>query len=107
MTKAKKPAEAAQTVSDPVARYERQVAMVDALRAEWANLGRPMTAEGGATGRATVVHPLVVAIQDAEMRADRLFRSTLERRRPGKPVGSTSAPDRAAGAPPRLKVVGQ
>lgn len=81
-------------IEDAVARYERQVAMVEMLRKEWRDLGEPLTAEGGATGRAIVVHPLVVAIQDAEMRAARLRRETFDKRKPGKPVGANAAPDR-------------
>lgn len=84
-------------MADAKERYQAQVALVRALRLEWQQLGAPLTAEGGATGRAIVTHPLVVAIQDAEMKADRLARSLTSRvQKVGRPVGASSAPDRRA-----------
>ena len=79
---------------DAWGRYQEQVALVKALRAKWVRLKKPLTALGGATGRADVIHPLVAEIQDAEMRADRLLKSCLEKRKVGRPRGAASAPDR-------------
>jgi hypothetical protein len=56
---------------DAVERYERAVELVQRIRAEWAKLGCPLTAEGGATGRAVVTHPLVLLLQNAERDAQR------------------------------------
>ena len=86
---------------DAEARYARQLELVDALRAEWDRLGQPVTTQGGATGKATVVHPLVVEIQAAEMKANTLMKVTLDARKKGRPSGAGSAPDRAA----RLRAV--
>jgi hypothetical protein len=56
---------------DACARYERACELAERVRAEWENLGRPLTAEGGATGRAIVTHPLVLLLQNAERDAQR------------------------------------
>ena len=55
---------------------------VRVLREEWERLARPVMAEGGATGRAPVVHPLHKALNEAEARAERA-RETLRKKHPG------------------------
>jgi hypothetical protein len=47
------------------------VELVEHIRSEWESLGCPLTAEGGATGRAVVTHPLVLLLQNAERDAQR------------------------------------
>jgi hypothetical protein len=51
---------------DAVERYACAVELVGRIRAEWAKLGCPLTAEGGATGRAVVTHPLLLLLHNAE-----------------------------------------
>ncbi len=62
--------------------YRRAVERVEALNAEWERLGCPPTAVGGSTGRATVAHPLIGAIAEAEALADKL-RARLSKRHRG------------------------
>jgi len=80
---------------DAIVRYNEQVEIIAALRKRWAQLKKPLTTEGGATGRAMVVHPLLTEIQAAELRADRFMERVLQKRKVGRPAGSTTAPDRA------------
>jgi hypothetical protein len=83
--------------------FDDAVALVVAIEAEWDSLGRPLTAEGGATGRALVPHPLVKMLQEARRDVDR-FRAALGKRHAGpEPVAvpgirkSRSAKLRAVG----------
>jgi hypothetical protein len=55
-------------------RYARACELAERIRAEWEGLGYPLTAEGGATGRAVVTHPLVLLLQNAERDAQRFSR---------------------------------
>jgi hypothetical protein len=57
---------------DAVRAYEDANERLEVLKAEWERLGRPILAEGGSTGRVPVVHPLLKAINEAEVIADRL-----------------------------------
>jgi hypothetical protein len=63
-------------------RYARAVELVERIRAEWEGLGRPLTAEGGATGRAVVTRPLVVLLQNAERDAQRFSHEVAVQSRP-------------------------
>jgi hypothetical protein len=56
---------------DAVERYERAVELVERVRKEWERLDCPLTAEGGATGRAVMTHALVLLLQNAERDAQR------------------------------------
>lgn len=88
--------------SDAEDRYALQVEIVAALRARWERAGKPMTSKGGATGRAVVTHPLLVELQAALLKADRLERSLRATGKRGRQIGESQAPDRQA--PPRLRV---
>jgi hypothetical protein len=57
--------------ADACDRYARACELAELIRTEWKNLGCPLTAEGGATGRAVVTHPLVLLLQNAERDAQR------------------------------------
>lgn len=52
-------------------RYVRAEELVRRFRDEWEREGHPVYGQGGATGRAKVVHPLIVATQNAEAAAQR------------------------------------
>ena len=52
--------------ADPRDRYARACELAECIRAEWEALGCPLTAEGGATGKAVVTHPLVLLLQNPE-----------------------------------------
>lgn len=88
----------AESFADAIARYARAVDRVARLREEWIADGRPLTTEGGATGRAIVEHPLLSAIDKAEKTAAQFGKAIgLEPgagRSPGRPKGASSAPDR-------------
>lgn len=86
------PAESQQRYAD--AMHRREV-----LLARWVELGEPLLAEGGATGKALVPHPLVRMLSEADQLCDRLGK-TVRVRDVGRPVGATSAPDRDE--PPRI-----
>lgn len=94
--------ERAEQYVDAVERYAFAVDMVARLRAEWAAAGRPIISQGGATGRATVEHPLIGAIARAERDAasfgSKLGLEPQTKRAPGRPAGASSAPDRTRGA---------
>jgi hypothetical protein len=68
---------------DACRRYERAVDLVERVRSEWEGLGHPLTAEGGATGKAVVTHPLVLLLQNAERDAQRFsHEAAVQSRRP-------------------------
>jgi hypothetical protein len=67
---------------DAVERYARAVALVERIRTEWQRLGCPLTADGGATGRAVVTHPLVLLLQNAERDAQRFSHEAAVQSRP-------------------------
>lgn len=97
---------AADTMAEPIERYARACDLADHLTAEWIKAGRPTTASGGATGGATVPHPLVAMIRDAEKDAAKFWSElTPKRTTAGRPVGSASAPDRKDSVPPKLRMV--
>ena len=52
-------------------RYARACELAERIRAEWEELGYPLTTQGGATGKAAVTHPLVLLLQNAERDAQR------------------------------------
>lgn len=91
---------------DAFAAYQRAVADAEFVRAAWVEAGRPIVADhaNGSCG----VSPLFKSVGDAETIAARL-RSELGlspksakaviHRRPGRPVGSVSAPDRVRARP--------
>jgi hypothetical protein len=61
--------------ADAVADYEEALERARLVKSSWVELGRPVMAEGGATGRAPVMHPLLRAMYDvdslvAKLRAD-------------------------------------
>lgn len=97
-----------------VDRYALAVAGWRTLEAQWAQLGRPATTLGGATGTAQVPHPLIAQIAVARREAallggmlglDPRGRHVLSRRvGAGRPPGAASAPDRVAAAPPRRQL---
>ncbi len=64
---------------DAMAAYEAAVERAEILRKEWDDLGRPVMAQGGATGRAPVPHPLIRAIQEAEVIAHKLREPLLKK----------------------------
>lgn len=58
-------------LQDALDRYVLAVDLVERLRKAWEDDGRPVMAEGGATGRALVPHPLIAMIANAERDAAR------------------------------------
>src|SRR3954447_23201008 len=88
--------------SDAADRYAAACARRELLVGLWEELGRPMLGEGGATGRATVPHPLIAMLREADALCDRLA-SSLKAAQHGRLVGSASAADRT-GEPPRVKL---
>lgn len=86
----------ATVADDSLERYEAAKALVSAIRERWVSEGSPLTCQGGATGRAEVVHPLVKLLQEAERDCDRFSRSLAPGRAAagGRPKASSSAPDR-------------
>ena len=71
--------------------YSRAVQRVEILVREWERLGKPETAEGGSTGRAVVVHPLIEGIAAAEALAHKLRQPLLKRHRGPEPTAVTQA----------------
>jgi hypothetical protein len=90
---------------DADAAYERGVADADYVRGVWVEAGRPVTLSkpSGLMG----IHPMLRAVWDAELLANRLRGElgltprTTNRHGPGRPPGAASAPDRVA-EPDRL-----
>ena len=85
------------------ARYEAAERRALAALAEWEGLGEPLVIEhvNGLVG----VHPSLKVLIDCEAHADRLMKSLGSRQaRIGRPVGSSSAPDRVGRM--KLKAVG-
>lgn len=60
---------------DALELWRSAVELVCQIEAEWDRLGRPLTTEGGATGRAMVPHPLVRMLQEARRDVDRFGRA--------------------------------
>ena len=88
--------------SDAADRYSRAVDLEQAIRSEWKSVGSPLLAEGS-MGQ-LVEHPLVKMLKEAERDSAR-FLELVGKRRPGRPVGATSAPDRPVSAePPKLRL---
>lgn len=88
---------------EPIERYARQADLAAKLRDEWIADGAPATTLGGVTGKLLAEHPILRSIGAAEALADKLWTSLVyppRRGQVGRPRGSTSAPDRAAGGPP-------
>jgi hypothetical protein len=56
----------------------------------------PMTGEGGATGRAEVVHPLLAELRQAEAHSARMAAALHAGKKKGRAtrLGTSSAPDR-------------
>lgn len=52
-----------------VDRYARLVNLAARLHRQWASAGYPATTDGGASGKATVAHPLLAEIRSAEKAA--------------------------------------
>lgn len=84
---------------DRDARLQAAVADLERFRAEWVRLGSPWFTEGS-QGQ-PVPHPLVRMIREAE-RAVEMLAKPPSAQRGGRPVGSSSAPDRKR---PRLVAV--
>lgn len=93
---------------DAVLRFARAIDMVEEVRYEWIQYGRPKlyTHSNGAL----VPHPLVRLLAESEKEAARCGRELrlvpeAIKRAPGRPLGSTSAPDRVAiSAPPVIEL---
>lgn len=95
--------------TEAVDRYVCAVELGAKLRQEWQRVGEPLLAEGSM--RQDIPHPLVKMIADADREAARYSSAIgldpavkVPGRKPGRPAGSSSAPDRAA-APPKLRAV--
>jgi hypothetical protein len=88
---------------EAVEAYSESLKRVRALRAEWARLGEPLTAEGGATGRAVVAHPVLREIREEEKLADRLRQGLLVKRM-GRPPEAIVEP-KLGRAPSQLRAV--
>lgn len=84
---------------DAERRYRNQVMIVNALQERWKELGCPVTAEGGSTGRATIIHPLLGELQQAEALAGRLLERCKDKRPVGRPRGQPQSPDRQGTSP--------
>lgn len=90
---------------------ERYVRAVDLARSAWAEISDDELLVPGSKGQ-QVAHPMIAVALAAERDAARFGQDLgLERaapvRRPGRPFGALSAPDRkAAGEPPRLRLAG-
>lgn len=89
--------------AEAVDRYADAVAMGATLRAQWAELGSPTMAEGSM--RQPIPHPMVKMIAEADAAAAKYAGAVgldasarVKKNVGGRPVGSTSAPDRAAPA---------
>ena len=97
---------------EAVRRYVLQVDVAEYARLEWERLKRPMrdTFANGTSG----VHPLLKAYEQAEAQSARfaaelgLTPASAKRinplRRPGRPAGAVSAPDRVGLPPPLLRL---
>ncbi len=88
------------TAEDAVERYQGAVERRGLILEAWYELGRPILATGGQTGRNVVAHPLIQMLREADLLCDRLGKS-VRQRRTGRPVGASSAPDRVP-EPPRI-----
>lgn len=89
---------------DAAERYARAVDDEAHLRSEWDALGRPVLTAGGATGSASVPHPLPKMIRDAAVLANALADEVglgAGKRGAGRPAGAVSAKDRK-GEPPKF-----
>ena len=99
----------ADNMRDAVDRYAWAVHTATKIRGEWLALGEPVTlvhpnlVVGG--------HPMLKEMTTAERHAAQMgslmgldVKSSAPKSKGGRPVGSVSAPDRAA-APPRLQIV--
>jgi len=88
-----------------IGRYAAAVEQCDTLETQWRAAGRPGTGLGGATGQASVPHPLLAQMLAARKQAAELgdvlgldpqARRRLSRRTgAGRPPGAASAQDRA------------
>jgi phage terminase small subunit len=95
-----------------VNRYVNAVEVADGARREWERVGRPWTSEGSM--RQETEHPLIRTMERLDSAAMRFGAvlgldpqsSTRMKRGVGRPVGSTSAPDRKAPPEVKLKAVG-
>ncbi len=65
--------------------YESADARARLIRGTWEEMGCPVTEMGGATGRATVTHPLLRTMVEAESLADRLRQSQVKAHRGPEP----------------------
>lgn len=86
---------------DAVEAYEKAVERAVILRGAWEELGKPAMSEGS-TGQA-VPHPLLKAINEAEVIADRL-RERLVSKRQGRPPEAVVEPGLGK-APSQLRAV--
>lgn len=82
---------------EAIRRYEDARDRAELLKAAWEKAGKPTIGEGGATGRAAVVHPLIKAIESAELLAEKLRPAAeeasraLERERSSRPRDPAAA----------------
>jgi hypothetical protein len=95
----------AEKYHDAVLRFARAVDLVDEVRREWIDHGRPKLTEY--SNGALAPHPLVKLLAEAEKDAARAGRALkLEpealKRAPGRPSGAASSSDRKA--PPIVKL---
>ena len=85
--------------------YEAARDRLDAIRSTWEAEGRPLTG-AGSTGQ-SVEDALCKLLRDTERHVFQLGQALREKRQPGRPMGSNSAPDRkSSGEPPKLKLAG-
>jgi hypothetical protein len=77
-------------------RYADARDRAELLKAAWEEAGKPTIGEGGATGRAPVVHPLIKAIESAELLAEKLRPAAEEASRALERERSSRSRDPAA-----------
>ena len=91
-------------MTDAETRYELAKDLADRVREQWDAEGCPLTTEGGATGRATVPHPLVKMLSEALSLADRLERA-LKRTHRGPVPSAVVAEDVGRSPAAKLRAV--
>jgi hypothetical protein len=93
--------------TDAIRLFAQAVDDAAVARRVWVAEGKPLTTPGGSTGRVDIPSPILKAVQDADKivhaYAKPLGLDPTVKRAPGRPAGSSSAPDRpASGEPPRV-----
>ena len=91
-------------MTDAEVRYAAAKDLVDRVRQKWDAEGCPLTTEGGATGRATVTHPLVILMMAAERDAAK-FEEQLRKRHRGPAPSAVVAEDVGRSPAAKLRAV--